>query len=269
MDRITFDPKEKGSLEMARVIVLQRLKEDRNWRQFEHAGGFDKYVEYIGDEHEGRRRLRFLSLDVLWELMIQGVVAPGLDENNSGFPWFHLTEYGEEVIEKGRYVPHDPSGYLERFCEEPGNSDPVVRFYLTESLDCFHRGSLVASVVMLGIASEQMFILLCDALLESLSDPNEKDKFGKLLIGRNMKPKMDWVSKKIVDLHDDRSCPLPNDVVIMLTPIFDLIRNQRNDLGHPRVSPPDVTRDQAFAYLELFPIYCRVANQSIQVLKKQ
>jgi len=60
MDKIRFDPSEKGGLELARVVVLQRLREDKNWNQYDPSGqGFDKYVEYVGDAVQGRHRLVF------------------------------------------------------------------------------------------------------------------------------------------------------------------------------------------------------------------
>ena len=66
MDKIRFDPNEKGGLELARVVVLQRLREDENWNQHSTVSlGFDRYVDYIGDPDAGRQRLASLAQDVL------------------------------------------------------------------------------------------------------------------------------------------------------------------------------------------------------------
>lgn len=268
MAKIRFDPTEKGGLELAREIALQRLKEDKQWNQHSGVGqAFDRYVEYIGDADAGRRRLASLVQDILWEFMIQGVLAPGLDIGNPNLPFFHVTEYGSKVISEGRYLPHDPTGYLDRFQQEVTNPDPVVITYLSESLECFSRGNLIASVVMLGIASERMFILLCSALLDSLSDSNEKAQFQRILDSNPMKPKMDWASNKIEALQQHRPRPLPDDVTIMLTGIFNFIRCQRNELGHPQDTPPNITREDAFVYLRLFPRYCKTVTQIIGYLQ--
>lgn len=264
MGKIRFNPNEKGGLELARAIVLQRLKEDTTWNQYDHSGeGFDRYVEYVGDADAGRHKLISLAQDILWELMIQGVVAPGLNINNPNLPFFRITEYGRRVVSEGKYLPHDPTGYLDRFREEVTSPDPVVMSYLSESLECFSRGNLLASVVMLGIASERMFLLLCEALLNWLSDSNEKNEFEEIINRNAIKPKMDWVFSKIQNLQQVSPRPLPDNVNIMLGTIFDFIRCQRNNLGHPQDSPPNVSLEDAYVNLRVFPSYCRMANQII------
>ena len=82
--------------------------------------------------------------------------------------------------------------------------DSTVLAYLGESLECFSRGTMVASVMMLGIASERVFLLICDSLAESLQDSAERTEFEKVLARNAMKPKLDWVSQKFqkIDVTD-------------------------------------------------------------------
>ena len=268
MDKIKFDPDEKGGLELARAVVLQCLKENRNCYQYNNVfSSLDNYVDFIGDLKQGRRRLTMLAQDVLWELMIQGVIAPGLDSNNPNLPFFHITEYGEKVVLEQKYVPHDPTGYLDRFRVDIGSPDPVVIIYLSESLECFARGNLIASVVMLGIAAERVFLLLCRALSESLSDQGEKAEFDRILAQKAMKPKLDWFLSKVQKLQQGLPRPLPDNVNIMLCTIYDFIRCQRNDLGHPQDSLPNVTREDAYVNLRVFPSYYEMANQVVSYLE--
>ena len=63
------------------------------------------------------------------------------------------------------------------------------------------RGNLIASVVILGIAAQCVFSLLCSALSKSLSDHSEKTKFDNILAQRAMKPKMYWFLDKIQKLQ--------------------------------------------------------------------
>jgi len=267
MSKINFDPKEEGGLELARAIVLERLRNDTNWNQYDHSGsGFGRFVEYIGDPTKGRRKLAFLAQDVLWEFMIQGIIGPGLNVDNPNLPFFHITEYGKKVLAGGEFLPHDTTGYLERFHNEITNPDPTVESYLSESLNCFTRNNLIASVIMLGIASERTFLLLCGSLLDSLADTTEKLKFQKILDQRAIKPKMDWVFNKIQAIQSKSPRPLPDNVNIMLASIFDFIRCQRNDLGHPQEKPPKVTREDAYVNLRIFPSYFKMLNQVINYL---
>lgn len=267
MSKINFDPKEEGGLELARAIVLERLRNDKDWHQYDLEGsGFDSFVEYVGDGYASRRKLVALAQDVLWEFMIQGIIAPGLNVHNPGFPWFRVTEYGKKVLITGEYLPHDPTGYLDRFRAEITNYDLTVESYLSESLNCFTRGNLVASVVMLGIASERIFSLLCTSLSTAIDNPREKIEFEKILKGMAIKPKMDWVFNKIQIIQCKSPRPLPDNVNIMVAAIFDFIRCQRNELGHPKESPPEVARDDAYVNLRIFPTYCKMAHQVIGYL---
>ena len=47
----------------------------------------------------------------------------------------------------------------------------------------------------------------------------------------------------------------------MLVTIYDLMRCQRNELGHPREAPPNMHRQDAFVNLQIFPRYYEIAEQ--------
>ena len=251
MSRVTFDPQEESGLEVTRMIVLERLRTDPSWKQLNpyDDAGFEPYVEYIGSAHLAKTKLLTLVQDVFWELVTQGVLAPGLNLSNPNLPWFHLTEYGRKVLATGEFLPHDPTGYLQRFRTSVDSVDPTVEAYLSESLDCFARGSFIASVVMLGVASERSFLLLSDALLDVLADAKERSAFDAILKRNAMKPKQDWVLNKVQAIQSARRRPLPDNVNVMLTVIFDFIRTQRNSLGHPQETPPKVSREEAYVNL--------------------
>lgn len=52
--------------------------------------------------------------EVMWSLVIQGIIVPGVDKssNNAGFPFFQITEWGEECLAVGEYVPYDTGQYM-------------------------------------------------------------------------------------------------------------------------------------------------------------
>jgi hypothetical protein len=263
---IQFDY-EHPEMEIVRTVVLERLRRG-GWDQIRgyQEAGFDQFVEYVRSDYLGREKLVNLHLDVMWELIIQGVIAPGLSAQTPNLPHFHITEYGQKVLAAGDYLPHDPTNYLGRFRTEIGAPDPTVEAYLSESLNCFTRGCFVASVMMLGVASERAFILLCDAFLNALADPTEKSDFDRILNRYQMKPKLDWVSDKIQRMQTARPRPLPDNVNILLAAVFDFIRMQRNDVGHPQDTPPTTSREHVFAYLTIFPRYYKILNDIISYL---
>jgi hypothetical protein len=169
-----------------------------------------------------------------WELVIEGIVTPG---NTSGqeLPWFHVTQYGRTVLNEGEYTPHDRDGYLKRLEERIQPVDSTVLAYLAESLETFTRGNLVASMVMLGVAAERVFDLLCSSMASVLLDPKETKTFLGILGRYAMKPKVDWVHDKLRRVYESkpRSAGFPENANLAVTAIYDLIRSQRNDLGHP------------------------------------
>ena len=119
---------------------------------------------------------------------------------------------------------------------------------------------------MLGVASERSFLLLSDALLDALTDAKERSAFGAILKRNAMKPKQDWVLNKVQAIQSAGRRPLPDNVNVMLTMIFDFIRNQRNSLGHPQETPPKVSREGAYVNLRIFPAYYKVLNVAIDYL---
>jgi hypothetical protein len=133
--------------------------------------------------------------------------------------------------------------------------------YLAESLETFRKGNRVAYAVMVGIAAERVFLLLCNSLAAALSIPGEKSAFAKLLDRFPMKPKLDWVHGKIQQIQKQAPTGFPDNATIMLVAIYDLMRCQRNELGHPREVPPQMERQDAFVNLQIFPRYYGIAEE--------
>jgi hypothetical protein len=198
---------------------------------------------------------------LLWQLVTEGVIRPG--SSSLDFPFITVTEYGKRVINNEDAHPHDVERFLNQI-RSGQQIDPTVEAYLVESLHSFRQNRLVASAVLLGVAAERTFLVIAKALLEALKDANEQAKFRKLLDRQPMKPKQDWVHAKLLELDENKK-KLPDDfpesTPLMVTGIYDLIRQQRNDLGHPRDVPPKIERGQLEANLFLFSQYYRSAEQ--------
>jgi hypothetical protein len=263
--KIPFDAKHPD-LGAVRQIVVERLRRDTSWSQLDSTGdGFALYVEYVAqnepERQNGRHTLLFLAQEVFWQMVVEGILAPGMDSSNLKLPWFHITKHGREVLASSEPQPYDPTGYLARLRESVPTPDPTVTAYLAESLETFRKANLVASTVMLGIAAERVFLLLCDSLAAALSNAAEKTAFTKLLDRFPMKPKLDWVQNKLQQVQKQAPPGFPENATIMLVAIYDLMRTQRNELGHPREAPPSVQRQDAFVNLQIFPRYYEIAEE--------
>jgi hypothetical protein len=258
MPGIPFSPN-NPDLEAVRQIIFARLRAEPDWSQLDHTGaGYARYVEYKGPEWEARNAIVLAAEEVFWQLVIEGVLSPGTNSNNLNLPWFHVTRHGREVLKSGSGNPHDPSGYLKNLYDKVPQPDPTVLAYLTESLNSFRHGDCVAATVMLGIAAERVFLLLCDSLASALSDADKQKAFARILNRFPIKPKLDWVHQKIQSI---KGPDFPESANIMVTAIYDFVRGQRNDLGHPREKPPIVTQEDAFVNLQVFPRYYQTAEE--------
>jgi hypothetical protein len=269
MTKLQYDPR-NPSPTVIRQAVFARLR--IGWPQVERADyngrtlceAFGGVLDFVVPSPPGPPwESDFLDAvySLLWQLVAEGVIRPG--SMSLTFPDMSLTEYGKRVVNNEHAHPHDVERFLNQI-KSGQQIDPTVEAYLVESLHSFRQNRLVASAVLLGVAAERTFLVIAKALLEALKDPNEQTKFKKLLDRQPMKPKQDWVHAKLLELDENRK-KLPDDfpesTPLMVTGIYDLIRQQRNDLGHPRDVPPKMERGQLEANLFLFSQYYRSAEQ--------
>lgn len=253
MAKIPFDPA-RADPRAVRAILFERLRQRGGWRQLEtHAQGFEPFIDYQGEG--GADALLPHVCDAFWQLVNEGILHPGKDPSNPNLPWFRVTAYGQVVLRADQYQPHDPDGYLARLRESVTRPDATVMVYIAESLEAFRRGVLVAATVMLGVAAERVFLLLAESLLGGLADEDERRELEKRLNRFQMKPKLDWVHEKLQRIQDQRQRPrgFPDNTTVALTAIYDLLRKQRNELGHPHEDPPRLEREEVFTNLQLFP----------------
>jgi hypothetical protein len=204
MQRPKFDGA-KPDLPCVRRIVLQRLARDASWEQLvdDNAKSFEPFLEFDPPRPNDREVFARCLLDVFWQLVAEGVLAPGksLGLHMTNLPWFHRTPYGSKVIAAGEYVPHDPIAFMARLDAQINPVDGTVRAYVDESLRTFLNGNLLASMVMLGVAAERVFDLLCETLEPALKDSKERTQFRKLLSQLSVRRRLDWVHEKLRTLE--------------------------------------------------------------------
>lgn len=218
-----------------------------------------------------KSRLRNLTVDyqseddllvheILWELLTQGVLAPGMSATYLDLPYIHITEFGQKVLESADAQPHDPHGYLDRLQTLVGAPlDPVFKDYVTESLQTFLGGHYFASMVLLGIASEQCLDTLGQAIAEVLPNLEARGIFERNLsqAGRNVQRKVNLLRTALQHL------PLPPDLKaeldVHLSGMFALTRLTRDEAGN--AASGSVDRDVAYGNLLIFPRHCQWTQQ--------
>lgn len=255
------------SVDAAREVLLAYITANPNVDQLDRTGArFADFVEYRGRPNPAA--LAFAVQEAFWQLLIEGIVAPGMNHANMNLPFFHVTEYGRTVLAAGPANPHFPNRYLARLAERIEHVDPTVESYLSESLHSFRRGNIVASSVMLGIAAERVFLVLCESVIDSLEHENERDQLRRILDRFPMRPKLDWVRNKFQEQAVRNLPDFPDNAQIAILSVYDLLRTQRNELGHPREEPPSVDREDAFSNLQVFVTYYHTVERIREILDR-
>jgi hypothetical protein len=255
-------------LEEVRGLLIQALKQ-AHWN---HVTGLEIAVGDLKAKAQGAgSQQRFVSdgrahlepgepaliQELIWSFIVQGVLVPGCDDNNQAWPFLRLTDYGRRCIEKETVLPHDPDGYLSEFQHRVPNADPVITEYLSESLQCFLRDLHRAAAVMLGAASEQAVLLLIEGYANAISDPAKKAQTeNQLSKASSIFRKFDTFEKGFVAVKPRLPRGLVDNTDSLLRGVFDLIRNSRNEAGHP-ASSAIIARDTNYSHLRLFIPYCQ------------
>ena len=233
-----------------RPLVLEALRQSPQ-TQF---GNVEHQVRSLAADYQYHDLLKLR--EIIWELLVQGVLAPGMNSANPDFPFIHVTEYGERCLDANAILPHDPDGYLKQLQQQVGKPlDNIVLTYVEESLLTFLAGRYLAATVMLGVASERCVDLLIKAYLNAIANASQKAAFERKVkrAGRSVKRRFDALRDELLALT--LPAELADALDIQLSGIFTLIRYSRNDAGHP--TGQTVDRDVAHGNLLLFPQYCK------------
>ncbi len=261
MEPIKFSRNEENPLEVVRAIVFHALREGW-WSQFPRTiESIQSIVEFEGDSSEAKHKFLLLTHEVLWDLILQRVLNPGSQSSNPELPFFRVTEYGKKVLAGGEMIPHDPANYLEKFTQILGQPDRVVIEYLKEGLRNFNAGCYLSANMMIGIASERTFLNLCEVFLNALIDQTEKKKFEKIMESNSMIAKFKFVQEKLESVMNQNRKMLPENTRTALFGIAELLRYQRNDIGHPQDDLQIPDRDLVFVNLRMFPQFCKTVQE--------
>jgi hypothetical protein len=185
--------------------------------------------------------------EVIWELLTQGVLAPGKNSLNLHLPFIHVTEYGQRCLEEGTILVHDPDGYAARLQAETHEMiSPLVLEGAQDALFAFQRGLLRVSVVLLSRAALEVLVEL------------EEGAGGSANRGRN--------AMQLPDLADSvrrvvAQRKLPSDLMDgfeqRLSELQAVACLAHTEAGAPRAVTTD--RETVLGRLLLFPAQCRFA----------
>ncbi|MEN5232522.1 hypothetical protein [Sphingobacterium faecium] len=201
---------------------------------------------------------------VLWDLIIERVLTIG-DFHNDSWPWLSVTDYGKAALLSTDPIPNDPSGYLERVKRDIPHLDLIIETYLSESIRTYNINQLLSATITLGCASERALIILIECFADTYSDATKQSGFKKKIEGKFIKTQFDAFDNHIKLLLSQFPYDLKENYTNTLQGVFQMIRNNRNDAGHPTGIKMD--KEALFANLQVFIPYCKYIYTLMDHLK--
>ena len=191
------------------------------------------------------------------ELFRTGLLAWGLNLNNPGPPFFHVTDPGRRAISTTARDPSNPAGYI-RYLDSLVTLSPTTASYLREGLDCYVAGYSKAAAVMVGAAAESTILQLRDDIVAHIITQCEVPS-SKL---------KDWRIKTIIqglDLYISARFPnmdakLKEEYEVTWSGFSHFIRMVRNEAGHPTSVEP-ISDENVHAALLMFPGLASLAQK--------
>ena len=198
-----------------------------------------------------------IFLEVFWGLFREGVITLGMNDSNRQFPWFRVSAFGQRILSnQDTYFFHDVSTYEGLIRKEIPQIDAVTVMYLKEAMQAFRAGAILASTVMLGVATEHTFELLLDS---AAADATWGTKFAKAKSERMILSKVTRFKTVLDGNLAALTAPIREDLDTHFTGILSVIRNFRNQSGHP--SGHIISREQCYVLLQLFVPYAKKMYQ--------
>jgi hypothetical protein len=251
----------------------------------EGAGG-QKFADLLSGEqnrifpnYEIPEAIALLIRQMIWEFYLEGILAPAtrgrIDTTVSDkdtwidLDTFMLTPYAVQALTDGssQIRVYDPDGFLANFMVSNPPPDSEMMSYLQECVYVFRGGHLLASVILLAVASERLLDVLAESLRGALGDPNGTTWFNqKFAQKRDISVRFGAVSAKLMgeygDKLNDEKLKEPFQSVVTLT--FEAIRLARNDVAH--LSGRVFTWNEVSGFLHNFVQYHRYINQILAYL---
>lgn len=218
---------------------------------------FGQQFELSSDESEMFR-------EVFWDLFRQGVITLGLNDSNSEFPFFKVSQFGARIMQnQNAYFFHDVSSYSHLVQTNIPSIDQVTLLYLQEAMQAFKSGCILSATVMLGVATEHSFLLLLEDIEHN---PKHEPTFRSVFKEKTILSKVNKF-KHILDQSLNALPPdIKEDLDTHFAGILSIIRTFRNQSGHP--TGKIVDREQAYILLQLFVPYCKKIYQLRDYFRK-
>lgn len=229
------NPNQRQNLQMSRIHDLIRVNEA---------------------PHGVQDRINSIAHEIMQELINSGFIYYGQPGSSSQFyPFITITEYGKEALLKEGWLPYDPAGYVKALQEKIPEIDDITLTYIGEAVATYNRRQLLSATITLGVASENLMLLLIEAYTEWIKDSTRKANFKKRVEGRFISTQYREFKKEfLIDIKDIPK-EFQSDWETYLDAIFNFVRLNRNDAGHATGKKFDAK--VVYANLQIFAEYAQ------------
>ena len=183
-----------------------------------------------------------IFLEVFWDMFRDGIITLGKDDANREFPFFRLTKIGKSIAENNStYFFHDTSSYERAIRSKIPHINEITIIYLKEAMQAFRARCVLSSTVMLGVATEHTFLLLLEKIEKNAL---YKDTYKSVFEQKTILQKINKF-KNIID-QNVKTLPanIKEDLDTNFSGILSIIRNYRNQSGHPTGEIIDLIEDE-------------------------
>jgi hypothetical protein len=201
---------------------------------------------------------------IVWDLIVDRVLALGCDKVNYEWPFLRLTKFGDSVVKEEQPTHYDPEGYsaiLESFTPK---IDPVIKQYVLEGLNCFRQRLIFAAAVMFGAAAEKAVLLLLESIGNAQNDPSKKQQIAKLLERGRLPQIFSEIRSSLEVLIKSDRIPYSTHEgsTEHLLSLYEMIRVQRNDAVHPAAG--EVNKRKVFLTIQAMPAVLETTYRLIE-----
>ena len=181
-----------------------------------------------------------LVFEEIWSFYCQGLLRPGPSprtRQSFSLDRTVLTSYGERCMQENRILPHDPQGYLADLGRRCGSLDPEVEVLTRESLLTFQANCLVASVVLIGAASERLIRVLFESYRDAHQNQDDRDRLDREWESRRRRSivqRFEWLWRQLgarrAELNN--AGRLWDGAEGLVRATFEALRTARNEAVH-------------------------------------
>ena len=183
----------------------------------------------------------------------------------SQYPWFTITEYGKEALLSEDWLPYDPEGYVKALKNKVPTMDEITLSYIGEAVAAYNRRHLLSATITLGVASENLMLLLIETYTGWLA-ASRKASFQKKIAGRFISSQYKEFKREFTNDVKSFSKDIQVNWETYLDGVFNFIRFNRNDAGHPTGKLFDAK--VIYANLQIFADYAQFVLNLNQLFKK-